>query len=53
MPLYKVEEIADHFISEGLLSLLHHCCHLEMLQVNAELLVLGSLAMIAGAVQTF
>ncbi len=53
MPLCKVVEIADRFISEGWLSLLHHCRCLEKLQVKAELLVMGALAMIAGTGQNF
>jgi hypothetical protein len=53
MPLCKVGEIADRFISEGWLSLLHHCHYLEKLQVKAELLVMGALAMIAETVQNF
>jgi hypothetical protein len=53
MPLCKVVEIADRFTSAGWLSLLHHCHYLEKLQVKAELLVMGALAMIAGTVQNF
>ncbi len=46
-------EIADRFISKGWLILLHHCPYLEKLQVKAELLVMGALAMINGTVQNF
>jgi hypothetical protein len=53
MPLCKLVEVADCFISEGWLSLLHHCHYLEKMQVKAELLVMGALAMIAGTVQNF
>ncbi len=53
MPLFKVVEIADHFIAEGWLSLSHHCQHLEQLQTKAELLVMGTLAMIGGTMQSF
>jgi hypothetical protein len=53
MPLCKVVEIAACFISEGWLSLLHHCHYLGKLLVKAELLVMGALAVIAGTVQNF
>ncbi len=53
MPLFKVVEIADRFILEGWLRLSHHCRTLEKLQIKAELLIMGSLAMIGGTVQNF
>ena len=53
MPLFKVVEIADRFIAEGWLGLSHHCRQLERLQMKAELLVMGTLAMIGGTIQSF
>ena len=53
MPLFKVVEIADRFIAEGWLGLSHHCRQLQRLQMKAELLVMGTLAMIGGTLQPF
>ena len=53
MPLFKVVEIADRFVMEGWLRLSHHCCTLEKLQIKAELLIMGSLAMISGTLLNF
>jgi hypothetical protein len=53
MPLYKVVEIADRFILEGWIGLSHHCRTLEQLQIKAELLVMGTLAMVGGSVHSF
>jgi hypothetical protein len=53
MPLFKVVEIADRFIAEGWLGLSHHCRQLQRLQMKAELLVMGTLAMIGGTIQSF
>ncbi len=53
MTLYKVVEIADHFILEGWVSLWHHCCTLDRLQIKTELLVMGVLAMVGGTAHSF
>jgi hypothetical protein len=53
MTLSKVGEIVDRFITEGWIVLTHHCRNNERLQVKAELLVLGALAMLAGTLQSF
>jgi hypothetical protein len=53
MPLSKVLDIVDRFIVEGWISLSHHCRNNERLQMKAELLVLGTLAMIGGTIQSF
>ena len=53
MPLFNVAEIADRFILEGWLGLSHHCRTLENHQINAELLIMGSLAIIGGTLQNF
>jgi hypothetical protein len=54
MPLYKVEELVDRFIREGWATVTHHCCHtIEKLQIKTELLVLGTLAMLGGTMNSF
>jgi hypothetical protein len=53
VPLYKVVEIADRFISEGWIGLSQHCRSLDRLQIKSELLVMGALAMIGGSVRSF
>jgi hypothetical protein len=53
MPLSKVSEIVDCFITKGWIVLMHHCRTNERLQVKAELLVLGTLTMLAGMLQSF
>jgi hypothetical protein len=53
MPLFKVSEIVGRFITEGWIGLTHHCRTNERLQMKAELLVLGSLAMLGGTIQSF
>jgi hypothetical protein len=50
MPLFKVSEIVSHFITDGLIGLTHHCRTNKRLQMKAELLVLGSLAMLGGTI---
>jgi hypothetical protein len=37
MPLYKVVEIVDRFISEGWIGLSHHCRMLDRLQIKSQL----------------
>ena len=53
MPLSKVGEIVDRFITEGWIVLTHHCRTNKRLQVKVELLVLGTLIMLAGTLQSF
>jgi hypothetical protein len=53
MPLYKVAYIVARFLSEGWIVLSHHCRSIDRLQIKAELLVLGSLAMLGGTLQLF
>jgi hypothetical protein len=53
MPLYKVEELVDRFIREGWVTLTHHCRTLEKLQIKTELLILGTLAMLGGTMNSF
>ena len=53
MPLYKVVEIANRFILEGWVSLLHHCHTLDRLQITTEILLMGALAMVGGSVHGF
>ena len=50
---YKVEELVDRFIGEGWATLTHHCRTLEKLQIKTELLVLGTLAMLGGTMNSF
>jgi hypothetical protein len=50
---YKVEELVDRFIREGWATLTHHCRTLEKLQIKTELLVLGTLAMLGGTMNSF
>ena len=40
LPLYKVEEIADRFITNGWTCQSHHCCMPEKLKIKTELLVI-------------
>jgi hypothetical protein len=53
MPLFKVSKIVSRFITEGWIGLTHHCRTNKRLQMKAELLVLGSLAMLGGTIQLF
>jgi len=53
MPLFKVLEIVDRFIAEGWIGITHHCRTSARLKVKAELLILGTLAMIGGTLQSF
>jgi len=53
MPLYKVTEIVSRFLAEGWIGLSHHCQSSDRLQIKTELLVLGSLAMLGGMLQSF
>ena len=53
MPLYKVEQLASRLVIEKVLTLSHHCRTEEQLKLKAELLVMGSLAILGGAYTTF
>ena len=53
MPLYKVEELAEQFIDRGWIRQSHHCRSPMKLKIKTELLVMGSLAMLAGTVNNF
>ena len=53
MPLYLVSEIVDRFIAEGWIWISHHCRTMDRLRIKAELLVLGTLAMLGGTLQSF
>ena len=53
MPLYKVTDIVSRFLAEGWIGLSHHCRSSDRLQIKTELLVLGSLAMLEGTLQSF
>ncbi len=51
MPLYMVSDIVSRFLAEGWIGLSHHCWSRDCLQIKAELLILGSLAMLGGILQ--
>lgn len=53
MPLYKVEQLSSRIVSEKIISLSHHCRSEEQLKLKAELLVLGSLAILGGVYTSF
>ena len=53
MPLYKIEALAEQFMSSGWIQQSHHCHSLAKLKTKKELLVMGSLAMLAGTVNNF
>jgi len=53
MPLHKVTDIVSRFLAEGWIGLSHHCRSSDRLKIKAELLVLGSLAMLGGTLQSF
>ena len=53
IPLYMVCDIVDRFIAEGWIWLSHHCCTPDRLKIKAELLILGTLAMLGGMLQSF
>ena len=53
MPLYKVEQLASRIVSEKVITLSHHCRTEEQLKIKAELLVMGSLAILGGAYVSF
>ena len=53
MPLYMVCEIVDRFIAEGWIRLSQHCRTPDRLKMKAELLVLGTLAMLGGTLHSF
>ena len=53
MPLFKVTDIVSRFLAEGWIGLSHHCRSSDRLQIKTELLVLGSLAMLGGTLQSF
>ncbi len=53
IPLYMVCDIVDRFIAEGWIQISHHCCTPDSLTIKAELLVLGTLAMLGGTLQSF
>ncbi len=51
--LYMVCGIVNRFIVEGWVWMSHHCRTLDRLKIKAELLVLGTLAMLGGTLQSF
>ena len=53
IPLYMVCEIVDRFIEEGWIRISHHCRTMDRLRIKAELLVLGTLAMLGGTLMSF
>jgi hypothetical protein len=53
MPLFMVSSIVGRFIAEGWVGLTHHCRTNDHLQIKTELLVLGSLLMLGGTIQSF
>jgi hypothetical protein len=53
IPLYMVSDIVSRFLAEGWIGLSHHCRSSDCLQIKAELLMLGSLAMLGGTLQSF
>jgi hypothetical protein len=53
MPLYKVGNLVERFISEGWVYLSRHCRFAEQLKKRTELMILGLLAVLAGTVQSF
>jgi hypothetical protein len=53
MPLFMVSSIVGRFIAEGWVGLTHHCRTNDRLQIKTELLVLGSLSMLGGTIQSF
>ena len=46
-------DIVDRFIAEGWIRLSHHCRTPDRLKIKAELLVLGTLVMLGGTLQSF
>ena len=48
-----VYDIVNRFIAEGWVWITHHCCTPDHLKIKAELLVLGTLAMLGGKLQSF
>jgi len=52
MPLFKVTDIVSRFLAEGWIDLSHHCRSIDRLQIKADLLVLGALAMLEGTLQS-
>jgi hypothetical protein len=53
LPLYKVEALAQRFVDGGWIQQSHHCRSAEKLKIKMELLVMGSLASLAGAISSF
>ncbi len=53
MPLYKVEEIVKRLLEEKVITLSHHCRSEDQLSIKAELLVLGTLAILGGCFTSF
>ena len=53
MLLFMVSSIVGRFIAEGWAGLTHHCRTNDRLQIKTELLVLGSLSMLGGTIQSF
>jgi len=53
VPHYKVTDIVSRFLAERWIGLSHHCRSSDRLQIKTELLVLGSLAMLGGMLQSF
>jgi hypothetical protein len=53
IPLYMVCDIVDCFIAEGWVRITHHCRTPDRLKIKAELLVLVTLAMLGGTLQSF
>jgi hypothetical protein len=53
LPLYKVEALAQRFVDEGWIQQSHHCRSAEKLKIKMALLVMGSLASLAGAISLF
>ena len=53
VPLYKVNYLVKRFISEGWVYLSRHCRSAELLKKKTELMILGSLAVLAKTVHNF
>lgn len=53
MPLYKVEELVDRFITEEWVHCTHHCRTMDKLRLKTELLILGALTMLGGTMNSF
>ena len=53
IPLNKVEELVEQFIVEGWISESHHCHSLSKLKIKTKLMIMGTLAILGGTINSF